>query len=195
MPHPACSGRPEIAARAIWPAQSAWGLGRVAEGHRDQQRQEDGMGHEHHHHRRARSSGESDPAGGEKRALRMRATLESGQVADHLTTLAQALRAGGVTLRSGGQTVMLQAAETVELEVHAGEEGHQSVVRLGLRWQTPAPPAHLEITPGVQSPAPEPPDPTTQAHGAGLVLPGDPASPPRSGRAAGERKGAAEQQA
>jgi len=131
------------------------------------------MGHEHHHQRRDRATEERGAAGVEGRTLRMRTTLESGQVADHLTALAHALREGGGILRSGGQTVVLRAGETVDLEVHAGEEGMQSVVRLALRWRTPVPQADLEITPGVQAPASQPTDPTTHAHEVGLVLPGD----------------------
>ena len=52
------------------------------------------MGHTHHHHHRRERAGEgAGPAAGERRALRMHARLDSGQVADHLATLAQALRA------------------------------------------------------------------------------------------------------
>lgn len=146
------------------------------------------MGHEHYHHRRDRASGDAGTGAGDKRPLRMRATLENSMVADHLSALAQALRAGGITLRSGGQAIMLRAAETVDLEVHAGVEGDQSVVRLALRWRTPAPQEHLEITPGVQLARPEVPDSTAPAHDAGLILPNDPVSPSRAGRAQMERK-------
>jgi len=104
--------------------------------------------------------------------------LDSGRVADHLMALAHALREGGGTLRSGGRTVVLRAADTVDLEVQAGEEGAQSVVRLALRWRTPVPQADLEITSGMQAPAPRTADPTTHAHDAGLVLPGDPPAAP-----------------
>ena len=131
------------------------------------------MGHEHHHQRRDRAHEELGAAGGEGRALRMRTTVENGQVADHLLALAHALRAGGGTLRSGGQTVVLRAGETVDLEVQAGEEGTHSVVRLALRWRTPVPQADLEITPGVHAPAARSADPTTHAHDVGLVHPGD----------------------
>jgi len=166
------------------------------------------MGHDHHHHQRhdrvKEGMGETGSAG---RTLRMRATLDSGRVADHLLALAHALREGGGTLRSGGQTVVLRAADTVDLEVQAGEEGAQSVVRLALRWRTPVPQADLEITPGMQAPAPRPADQTMHAHDAGLVLPGDPApasnaaapappSTPTPGAGGGEgprgRKGAPE---
>ncbi|HWE63261.1 MAG TPA: amphi-Trp domain-containing protein [Chloroflexota bacterium] len=155
------------------------------------------MGHDHHHHRRGRVGEETSIPAGEKRGLRMRATLDRGQVADHLSALAQALRAGGVTLRSGGQTLMLHAAESVELEVHAGEEGDQSMVRLALRWQTPAPQADLEITPGVKAAVSEQQvDAATHAHEAGIVLPGDPAAPPSAlGHAPRGSIGAVEQQA
>lgn len=137
------------------------------------------MGHEHHH-RRDRGHEEMGQADSEGRVLRVHATLESSQVADHVLALAQALRAGGGTLRSGGQSVVLRAGETVDLEVQAGEEGAQSVVRLALRWRTPVPQADLEITPGLPTPAAQPADPT-HAHGTGLVLPGDPPSPPAAG--------------
>ncbi len=163
------------------------------------------MGHEHHHRRHDQAKEDLGEAGVEGRALRVRATLESGRVADHLMALAHALREGGGTLHSGGQTVVLRAADTVDLEVQAGEEGAQSVVRLALRWRTPVPQADLEITPGMQAPAPRLADPTTHAHDARLVLPGDPATasaaaspapPPTPTPVAGEgprgRKGAPE---
>ncbi len=164
------------------------------------------MGHEHHHRRHDRAKEELGEAGGEGRALRVRATLDSGRVADHLMALAHALREGGGTLRSGGQTVVLRAADTVDLEVQAGEEGAQSVVRLALRWRTPVPQADLEITPGMHAPAPQPAEQATHAHDAGLVLPGDasaappvvaPAAPPATPTPAGGegprgRKGAPE---
>jgi amphi-Trp domain-containing protein len=138
------------------------------------------MGHEHHHHhtRHDRAKEEMGSVGGAGRTLRVRATLDSGRVADHLIALAHALREGGGTLRSGGQTVVLRAADTVDLEIQAGEEGAQSMVRLALRWRTPVPRADLEITPGMQAPAPRPPDQMIHAHGAGLVLPGDPPAAP-----------------
>jgi len=159
------------------------------------------MGHEHHHRRHDQAKEDLGEAGAEGRALRVRVTLESGRVADHLMALAHALREGGGTLRGGGQTVVLRAADTVDLEVQAGEEGAQSVVRLALRWRTPVPQADLEITPGMHAPAPQPTDPTTHAHDAGLVLPGDPpaASPappstptPGGGEGPRGRKGAPE---
>jgi len=135
------------------------------------------MGHEHHHQRHDRAKEEMGEAGGEGRALRVRAVLDSGRVADHLMALAHALREGGGTLRSGSQTVVLRAADTVDMEVQAGEEGAQSVVRLALRWRTPVPQADLSITPGMHVPAPQPAEQATHAHDAGLVLPGDPAAP------------------
>ena len=134
------------------------------------------MGHEHHH-RRDRAREGMGTADGDGRMLRMHATLDSNQVADHLLALAQALRVGGGTLRSGGQSVVLRTGETVNLEVQAGEEGVESVVRLALRWRTPVPQVDREITPGLQTVASRPADPA-YAHGGGLVLPGDPASPP-----------------
>jgi len=138
------------------------------------------MGHEHHHQRHDRAK---DETGVEGRALRVRATLDNGRVADHLLALAHALREGGGTLRSGGQTVVLRAADTVDLEVQAGEEGAQSVVRLALRWRTPVPQADLEITPGMHAPAPRPAEQATHAHDAGLVLPGDSPAPPAASAA------------
>jgi len=136
------------------------------------------MGHDHHHHQRHdRAKDEMGETSGEGRALRVRATLESGRVADHLMALAHALREGGGTLRSGGQTVVLRAADTVDLEVQAGEEGAQSVVRLALRWRTPVPQADLSITPGMHAPVPRPAEQATHAHDVGLVLPGDPPAP------------------
>lgn len=143
------------------------------------------MGHDHHHHRRRDRADEAmGEASSEGRALCVRATLENDQVADHLLALARTLRAGGGTLRGGGQTVVLRVGEAVELEVRAGEEGARSVVRLALRWRTPIPQADLEITPGIDALATPPVDPTTQAHAVGLVLPGDPPSasgtPPRA---------------
>jgi amphi-Trp domain-containing protein len=96
------------------------------------------------HHRRHRERGAS------RRTVRARTSLGIAQAADYVEVLAHALRAGGVTVRSGGELVALQAGERVELEVQAGEEGTHSVVRLTLRWETPMPEERLEIVPGVE---------------------------------------------
>jgi len=98
----------------------------------------------HHHSHRER--GASGPA------VRAHASLGIEQAAGYMETLAQALRAGGVTVRSGGELVALRAAERVALELEAGEEGTHSVVRLALRWETPVPEERLDIVPGVPGP-------------------------------------------
>ncbi|MDQ2828931.1 MAG: amphi-Trp domain-containing protein [Chloroflexota bacterium] len=95
----------------------------------------------HHHSHRER--GASGPA------VRARASLGIEQAAGYMETLAQALRAGGVTVRSGGELVALRAAERVALELEAGEEGAHSVMRLDLRWETPVPEERLDIVPGI----------------------------------------------
>ena len=94
------------------------------------------------HHRSSRERSEREESPG--RLIRARTALEVGEAAAHLETLAQALRAGGVTVRRG--------SELAELKLEAGEEGAQSVLRLELRWETPQPEERLEITPGVESP-------------------------------------------
>jgi len=98
----------------------------------------------HHHSHRERGAAGS--------AVRARASLGIEQAAAYVETLAQALRAGGVTVRSGGELVALRAAERVALELEAGEEGTHSVVRLTLRWETPVPEERLDIVPGVGQP-------------------------------------------
>ncbi len=98
------------------------------------------------HHRNHRERGASGST------VRARASLEIAQAAGYVETLAQALRAGGVTVRSGGELVALRAAERVTLELEAGEEGTHSVARLELRWETPVPEERLDIVPGLEQP-------------------------------------------
>ena len=98
----------------------------------------------HHSHRERGESGQ---------AVRARASLGIEQAAEYVGSLAQALRAGGVTIRSGAELVALRVGDRAELELMAGEEGRHSVVRLELRWETPAPEERLEILPGVEQPA------------------------------------------
>lgn len=133
----------------------------------------------HHHHHRETARGET---------VRARASLGIAQAAGYLEVLAQALRAGGVTVRSGGELVALRAGEQAELDLVAGEEGRYSVVRLELRWETPVPEARLEIVPGVEqpdasgagsgAPAPQPPDEV-----AGKGRPRPPGNPGQGGPA------------
>ena len=105
--------------------------------------------------RRHRSHRERDASGP---AAHARASLGIEQAAGYVETLAQALRAGGVTIRSGGELVALRAAERVTLELEAGEEGTHSVARLELRWETPVPEERLDIAPGLEQPAASDPD-------------------------------------
>ena len=100
-------------------------------------------------HRRAEADEGRDGAG---QRLRARAALGIGQAADYVEVLARALRAGGITIRSGAQTVALRAAEEVELDLRAAEDGEHSTVRLELRWRTPVVAEELEIVPGVETP-------------------------------------------
>lgn len=95
------------------------------------------------HHRSSRERGER------RRTVRARASMETEQAASYMETLAQALRAGGVTIRSGAGLVALRTSDRIELELEAGEEGRHSAVRLVLRWETPVPEEHLDIVPGV----------------------------------------------
>ena len=101
------------------------------------------MGHRHGHRER----------GEHGRTIRARTSQEAEQVASHLETLAQGLRAGGVTIRSGAGLVALRVGDRVDLGLEAGEESRYSVVRLMLRWETPVPEERLDITPGVSSQA------------------------------------------
>lgn len=100
------------------------------------------MGHHHGHRER----------GEHGRTVRARTSQETAQAASYLEALAQALRAGGVTIRSGAGLVALRTGDRVDLELEAGEEGRHSVVRLALRWETPVPEERLDITPGVSEP-------------------------------------------
>ena len=97
----------------------------------------------HHGHRERGESGQ---------AVRAHASLGIEQAAEYVGSLAQALRAGGVTIRSGAELVALRVGDRAELELTAGEEGRHSVVRLELRWETPVPEERLEILPGVVQP-------------------------------------------
>lgn len=87
-----------------------------------------------------------------KRTLHARASLEIEQAAVYLETLAQALRAGGVTIRSGSELLALRVAERAELKLQAGEEGRHSVLRVELQWETPVPAEPLEILSGIVAP-------------------------------------------
>ncbi len=95
------------------------------------------------HHRGHREQGEHG------RTVRARASVEAEQAASYVETLAHALRAGGVTIRSGAGLVALRMGDRIELELEAGEEDRESIVRLALRWETPVPEERLDITPGV----------------------------------------------
>ncbi|HWE63260.1 MAG TPA: amphi-Trp domain-containing protein [Chloroflexota bacterium] len=101
------------------------------------------MGHHHHRERAPRET------------VRARALMEMEQAAQYLEVLAQALRAGGVTIRSGGELVALRTGERAELELEAGAKGGRSVVRLELRWEIPVPEARLEIVPMAEPPLDE----------------------------------------
>jgi amphi-Trp domain-containing protein len=87
---------------------------------------------------------------------------EVKQTADYIEALAQSLRAGGVTIRSGAELVALRLGDRIEFQLEAGKEGRQSVVQLSLRWETPASPERLDITPGVKE-QPGPLDPAQHA--------------------------------
>lgn len=110
--------------------------------------------------------------------VRTHASLGVAQAAGYVEVLAQALRAGGVTVRSGGDLVALRAGERTELELEAGEEGRHSVVRLELRWETPVPEQRLEIVPGMGPPG---------AFEASVEMGADrgPTTPPGAGTVAG----------
>lgn len=104
------------------------------------------------HHRSNRQHAEHG------RTIQARALTEIGQAASYLETLAQALRAGGVTIRSGAGLVALRTSDKIELELEAGEEGRHSILHLALRWETPMPEERLDIIAGVaQQPAESPP--------------------------------------
>lgn len=89
------------------------------------------------------------------RLIRARTAQEVGEVAGYLETLAQALRAGGVTIRRGQEMASLRVGEQVQMKLEAGEEGGESVLKLELRWETPEAEEPLEIT--ASGPAPEAP--------------------------------------
>lgn len=98
------------------------------------------------HHRSHREHSERESG----RMVRTRAVLEIEQASAYLETLAQALRAGGVTIRSGTGLVALSMGNNVEMKLDAGEEGRHSVVHLELRWETPVPEERLEIVAGIE---------------------------------------------
>lgn len=110
----------------------------------------------HHSHRERGASGQM---------VRARTTLGNAQAAGYVDVLAQALRAGGVTVRNGGGLVALRARERVAFELEAGDEGTHSVVRLTLRWETPVPEERLEIVPGVEPTGASRADAATEAEG------------------------------
>lgn len=87
----------------------------------------------------------------QRRTVRSHASLKPQPAASYLETLAEALRSGGVTIRSGVQLVTLRVGKTIELELEAGEEGPDSAVHVTLRWDTPVPEEQLDITSGVST--------------------------------------------
>jgi amphi-Trp domain-containing protein len=111
------------------------------------------MGH-HRSHREQRELHEHGAGSGHRpvRTVRSRACLEVEQAAGYLESLAEALRAGGVTIRSGTSLAALSVGNSVELKLEAGEEARHSVVHLELRWETPVPDEHLEIVAGIDDP-------------------------------------------
>ncbi|MGI8748391.1 MAG: amphi-Trp domain-containing protein, partial [Deinococcus sp.] len=135
------------------------------------------MSHHRSHKERSEREGETG------RLVRARATLEVGEAATHLETLAQALRAGGVTIRRGQELAALRVGERAELKLEAAEEGGESILKLELRWETPQPEEPLEITPGIPSTGG---GPSTQAGQEGQS--GQGSSPGRpSGQTSGEQ--------
>ncbi len=116
------------------------------------------------HHRSHRERGASGPA------VHAHTVLGIEQAAGYVETLAQALRAGGVTVRSGGELVALRAAERIALELEAREERAHSVVRLELRWETPVPEERLDIVPGVGQPGASGPDAEGGVDGSSSAL-------------------------
>jgi amphi-Trp domain-containing protein len=94
--------------------------------------------------------------------VRARTLTEVKQTADYIEALAQSLRAGGVTIRSGTELVALRLGDRIEFQLEAGKEGRQSVVHLSLRWETPVSQERLDITPGVKE-QPGPLDPAQNA--------------------------------
>jgi amphi-Trp domain-containing protein len=100
-----------------------------------------------HHHGRTRN----EPG----RTVRARTSAEVKQVADYIETLAQSLRQGGITIRSGTELVALRLGDRIEFQLEAGQEGRQSIIHLSLHWETPIPQEKLDITPGIsQQPGP-----------------------------------------
>lgn len=95
----------------------------------------------HHHHDRETTARET---------IRTHLSLQMEHAAVYLEELARALRAGGGTIRSGGELVALQVAAQGELALEAGQEGRHSVIRLEVRWETPIPEPRLEILPRVE---------------------------------------------
>lgn len=101
------------------------------------------------HHRSHRGQAECEG----NRSVRMRISMETDQVANHLESLAKAFRAGGITICNEKKLVALTVGTHVTLKLDAGYDAHQNSVRLELTWDTPAPEARLVISPGIVQPS------------------------------------------
>lgn len=113
------------------------------------------MTHSHSHHRRAEHDRDrngrrhGEQGGHSSPHLEAQVAGSPEDVAGYLSALADALRTGGVTLRSGGRAVGLRLDGEVRLELRAAAgDGGTSHLALDLSWQAPqiTPPApRLEI--------------------------------------------------
>lgn len=103
------------------------------------------MAHQRSHRGQAECEG--------NRSVRMRISMETDQVANHLESLAKAFRAGGITICNEKKLVALTVGTHVTLKLDAGYDAHQNSVRLELTWDTPASEARLVISPGIVQPS------------------------------------------
>lgn len=91
-----------------------------------------------HHHRSEREHGTSHTASRHRpREERVKAeqAITSGQAADYLEALAEALRAGGVTLRAGDRALGMRLGAGVSMKLRAGNRpGHGTRISLRLAW-------------------------------------------------------------
>lgn len=91
--------------------------------------------HHHHHHHHGHEQRRPGPH------LEAHASGSPQEIAGYLDDLANAIRAGGITIRSGERAVGLRLNGSLALDLRAAAgDGGTSQLNLSLNWKAPQPP-------------------------------------------------------